>query len=62
MWFSVVVRSGWESAGQGVYKKRGETVEWVFAGMRQRGLSQFLVRGLSKVRTVSLWHVLAHNL
>ena len=45
-----------------LYKQRGETAEWVFAGMRQRGLSQFGVRGVSKVRAVALLHALVHNL
>jgi Transposase DDE domain len=45
-----------------LYQKRGETAEWVFAGMRQRGLSQFWVRGLSKVRAVAMMQALVHNL
>ena len=38
------------------------TVEWANALLRNRGLYQFLVRGVRKVRAVLLWHVLAHNL
>lgn len=45
-----------------LYKLRGETAEWVNAGMRNRGMQQFLVRGLAKVKMVVLWSVLAHNL
>jgi transposase len=44
-----------------IYKLRGETAEWVNAGMRNRGMQQFVVRGLAKVKTVVLWSVLAHN-
>lgn len=44
------------------YKLRGETAEWVNACMRNRGMQQFLVRGLAKVKAVVLWYVLAHNL
>jgi transposase len=44
------------------YKDRAATVEWANALLRNRGLYQFVVRGLRKVRTVLLWFVLAHNL
>jgi transposase len=44
------------------YKGRAATVEWANALLRNRGLYQFLVRGVRKVRAVLLWHVLAHNL
>jgi len=54
-------RMGTPEAKQ-LYKRRGETAEWVNAGMRNRGMQQFLVRGLAKVKMVVLWHVLAHNL
>ena len=36
--------------------------ECVNAIARNRGLRQFLVRGLKKVRAVVLWYALAHNL
>ncbi len=55
------MRMGTEAA-QALYRLRGQTAEWVNAGMRNRGLQRFLVRGLAKVRAVVLWHVLAHNL
>ena len=42
------------------YKQRSKT-EWPNATCRNRGLQQFLVRGLQKVKTVVLWYVLIHN-
>ena len=45
-----------------IYKRRAQTAEWVNAGMRQRGLYQVVVRGLSKVTSVAYWHAIAHNL
>jgi len=50
------------TAAQAIYRERAQTAEWANAGMRNRGLYQFRVRGLAKVRAVVLWHVLAHNL
>jgi len=50
------------AAAKELYKLRGETAEWVNACMRQRGMQQFLVRGLAKVKVVVLWYVLGHNL
>ena len=47
---------------QEIYKQRAATAECVNAIARQRGLRQFLVRGLAKVRAVALWYALAHNL
>ena len=55
------VRMGTESA-QEIYKQRASTAECVNALARNRGLRQFLVRGLPKVRAVALWFALAHNL
>lgn len=43
------------------YKQRGKC-EWSNAQCRNRGLYQFLVRGLQKVKAVVLWYVLVHNL
>lgn len=43
------------------YKQRGKC-EWSNAECRNRGLYQFLVRGLQKVKAVVLWYVLVHNL
>jgi hypothetical protein len=55
------VRMGTEAA-QAIYKDRAATAECVNAIARNRGLRQFLVRGLEKARTVLLWFALAHNL
>ena len=45
-----------------IYKERAATAECVNAISRNRGLRQFLVRGLKKVRAVALWFAIAHNL
>jgi transposase len=45
-----------------IYKERASTAECVNAQARNRGLYQFRVRGLAKVKAVVLWYVLAHNL
>jgi transposase len=47
---------------QAVYKERASTAECVNAQARNRGLQQFRVRGLAKVKAVVLWYVLVHNL
>lgn len=47
---------------QVVYKQRASTAECVNALARNRGLRQFLVRGLHKIKAVVLWYALAHNL
>jgi transposase len=47
--------------GREKYKQRAKC-EWSNAECRNRGLHQFVVRGLAKVRTVVLWYVLVHNL
>jgi hypothetical protein len=54
-------RMGTEAAKE-IYKQRAATAECVNAIARSRGLSQFLVRGLNKVKAVALWYALAHNL
>lgn len=48
--------------GKERYRLRAASVECVNAQVRRRGLTQFRVRGLLKVRCVTLWHALAHNL
>jgi IS5 family transposase len=48
--------------GQAIYRERAATSECVNALARNRGLHQFAVRGLRKVRAVLLWFALAHNL
>jgi transposase len=45
-----------------IYQQRAATAECVNAQARNRGLYQFLVRGLIKVRAVALWYAVAHNL
>jgi hypothetical protein len=45
-----------------IYTQRAATAECVNALARQRGLIQFRVRGLTKVRTIAVWFALAHNL
>lgn len=45
-----------------IYKERASTAECVNAIARNRGLQQFRVRGLVKVKAAVLWYVLAHNL
>ena len=47
---------------QEIYKERASTAECVNAIARNRGLLQFTVRGLKKIKAVVLWYVLAHNL
>lgn len=47
--------------GRKKYKQRAKC-EWSNAECRNRGLHQFVVRGLAKVKTVVLWYVLVHNL
>ena len=44
-----------------IYKDRAATAECVNAIAHNRGLCQFAVRGLKKVKAVTLWFVLAHN-
>ena len=53
-------RMGTEEAKE-KYKQRSKT-EWPNAECRKRGLQQFLVRGLAKVKSVVMWYVLIHNL
>lgn len=45
-----------------IYRQRAASAEWVNAQARNRGLHQFLVRGIAKARAVVLWYALAHNL
>jgi transposase len=54
-------RMGREEA-KAIYRERAATAECVNAQLRNRGLRQFLVRGLRKVKAVVLWYALAHNL
>ncbi len=45
-----------------IHKERAATAECANAQTRHRGLLRLLVRGLAKVRAITLWHALAHNL
>ena len=54
-------RMGTEEAKE-IYKERAATAECVNALARNRGLRQFLVRGLKKVRAVATLFALAHNM
>ena len=53
-------RMGTESA-KAIYRERASTAECVNALARQRGLTQFRVRGLNKVKIIATWFALAHN-
>ncbi|MCD4728466.1 MAG: transposase [Pirellulales bacterium] len=53
-------RMGTPEAKQ-IYLERAATAEWVNAQARNRGLQQFRVRGLNKVRIIAVWYALAHN-
>jgi transposase len=55
------LRMGTEE-GKAAYRWRSRTAEWVHARARNRGLHQFLVRGVKKVLSSSLLYGLAHNL
>ena len=48
-------------AAQTDYKQRASIAEFPNAECRSRGLQQFRVRGLQKVRTVTLWYVITFN-
>ena len=50
------------AAGQAIYRQRCSVAEFPNAEFRNRGLSQFRVRGRLKVKAVALWHALAFNL
>ena len=49
-------------AANAIYKERASTIECVNAQARNRGLRQFLVRGVAKVKAVAVWFAVAHNL
>ncbi len=55
------LRMATEEAKQ-IYRERAASAEWVNAQARNRGLRQFLVRGMAKARALVLWYALAHNL
>jgi len=43
------------------YKRRAAIAEFPNADCRNRGLTQFRVRGLAKAKAQTLWHALAYN-
>lgn len=45
-----------------IYKRRAATAECVNAIARNRGLQQFCVRGLKKVKMIAVWFAIAHNM
>jgi len=49
-------------AGKAIYRQRAAIAEWANAQLRQHGLTQFSVRGLTKVTTVILLMAVAHDL
>jgi len=49
------------ATAQQIYKRRPSIAEYPNAVFRNRGLRQFLVRGLQKVKAVTLWQVLSFN-
>jgi transposase len=53
-------RMGTDEA-KAIYRERAATAECVNALARNRGLQQFLVRGLRKVKAIALLYALVHN-
>ena len=51
-----------EDVAKTIYKQRAATAECANAQARNRGLTQFLVRSVAKVKIVALWHALTHNM
>ena len=51
-----------EEAGKDIYKQRAATAECTNAQARNRGLRQFLVRGVDKVKSIAFLHGLTHNM
>jgi transposase len=47
--------------GKEIYKQRASTAECVNAQARNRGLLRLLVRGMDKVKSITLWFAIAHN-
>ena len=45
-----------------IYKERAATAECINAQARNRGLRQFMVRGLEKVKSVATWFAIAQNM
>ena len=51
-----------EDTAKDIYKERAATAECTNAQARNRGLRQFLVRGVDKVKSIALMHGLTHNM
>lgn len=49
-------------AGKAMYRRRSAIAEFPNADCRNRGLTQFHVRGLRKAKAQTLWHALVYNL
>jgi transposase len=45
-----------------IYKERAATAECVNAQARNRGLDQFMVRGVEKVKSIAMWFGITHNM
>jgi hypothetical protein len=45
-----------------IYKERAATAECANAQVRNRGLTQFLVHSLEKVKAIAMLHALTHNM
>jgi transposase len=54
-------RMGTDEAKE-IYKERAATAECVNAQARNRGLGQFMVRGLEEVKSVATWFAIAQNM
>ena len=54
-------RMGSEAA-KAIYKDRAATAECVDGQAREHGMTRFRVRGLAKIKCVTLWFAIAHNL
>jgi transposase len=54
-------RMGTEEAKE-IYKQRAATAECVNAQARNRGMGQFMVRGVQKVKSIATWFAIAHNM
>ncbi len=59
--------AGWRdrmatAAAKAIHKERAATTECVNALACSRGLTQFIVGGIDKVKAVAAWHNMAHNM
>lgn len=54
-------RMGTEEAKE-IYKDRSSTAEFVNATSKNRGMTEFLVRGLDKVKNMACLYAIAHNM